>query len=98
MDNNNCNICISFFYKGAPYKCCFYTSNKYNKPDQKNLNENDLYTRNELLVRGDIQLMLSSITNKNELLLLRNLEVIYEGQIVYEALEYRVRHILPMNK
>ena len=86
------------FYEGNLYKCCFYTSNKYNKPDQKNLNENDLYTRNEVLVRGDIQLMLSSITNKNELLLLRNLEVIYEGQIVYEALEYRVRHILPMNK
>ena len=98
MDNNKFNICISFSYKGNPYKLCFYTSNIYNKPNQKNLNEKDLYTRNELLVRGDIQPLLSSITNKNELLFLRNLEVVYDGQVVYKVSEYEVWHIPPMNK
>ncbi len=98
MDNNKINICISFIYKKKPYKLCFYTSSIYNKPSRKELSENDLYARNELLVRGDIQPLLSTITNRNELLLLRNLEVTYDGQIVYKASEYEVWHIPPMNK
>ena len=70
MDNNKFNICISFSYKGNPHKLCFYTSNIYNKPNQKNLNENLFliaeekvdgftvgYTENYLrvYVRGDFE-------------------------------------------
>ena len=98
MNNNKFNIFISFSYKGKPYGLCFYTSTLYNKPDKEKFDKNDLYARNELLVRGDIQLLLSFITNKPQSLYLKDLEVEYDGEIVYKASESKVWHIPPMNR
>jgi len=98
MENDKFNICISFSYKGEPYGLCFHTSTLYIKPNKEKFDKDDLYMRNEPLVRGDIQLLLSSITNKIDRLFLKNIEVIYDGKVVYEASEYEVWHIPPMNK
>ena len=57
-----------------------------------------MYDKNETFVRGDIQPELSKFTSKEEPLLLTDLEVKYEGEIVFKASEYEILHIPPMNK
>ena len=98
MNDNKFNICISFFYKGKPYGLCFYTSASYNKVNKEKINDKEVYAKNEPIVRGDIQLLLSFITNKVASLYLKDLEVEYNGEIVYKASEYEVCYIPPMNK
>ena len=95
MGDNKFNICISFLYKGKPYKLCFHTSALYNKADKEKEDKKDIYAENELLVRGDIQLLMSFITDRLESLFLKDLEVEYDGDIVYKASEYEVWHIPP---
>lgn len=97
MFDGKFNICISFSYKGKPYGLHFYTSALYNKIDDE-VGVDSVYAKNEPLVRGDIQLLMSFITNRIEPLFLEDLEVEYDGVIVYKASEYEVWHIPPMNK
>lgn len=97
MNDNKFNICISFSYKEKPYGLCFYTSALYNKVNEK-VDIKEIYAKNELLVRGDIQPLMSFITNNIEPLFLKDLEVEYDGSIVYKASKYEVWHIPPMNK
>jgi len=98
MDENQLNISISFSYKDKPFRLHFYTTSSYNKSNEKKMDVKDLYDENEPIVRGDIQILLSTITKDRKPLFLRNLKVKYEGELVFEKTEYELFHIPPMNK
>ena len=98
MYENQFNISISFSYKDKPFRLNFYTTASYNKSNGKKMDVKDLYDENEAIVIGDIQILLSTITNDSKPLFLRNLKVEYEGELVFEKTEYEVFHVPPMSK
>ena len=98
MEETNFNIEFTFSYKGETEPTIAYTSAQYIKPSESKMNIKEVYDKNETFVRGDIQPALSKITSKEESLLLTDLKVKYEGETVFEASEYEILHIPPMNK
>ena len=101
MEEEKLNIRISFLHKGKPYELAFQSSDLYRKPKKlnvDNINLQESYKENELIIRGYMQPLLSMITSRLNPLFLTKVILEYDCEVVFEAKEYDVTHIPSMNK
>lgn len=92
-------VSITFDYQGGEHgqDYLFSVYPKYVLPDSNDADNKDVYSKNELLVEGNLQPLLSQIANIPKVFHLRNLKVVCNEKVVFDKKEFDVVHTPTMD-